>query len=281
MRKIALVAIFMFVVLSSLSQDVRSEPVASSSVNKIEVKNYKSFLAYVAKEKAELKTQDVNVENGEVKNVLKKMGIEISPRSRYGQTKDYVKTAYESPDKKSVALIDHKLKHVQKYNAAGELLGTVPYLKFIDGMLVFSGNRLFSVRGCFDWEYGFEIYDFSGKLVKDINQESDLCGEDYAVSNTQKYFAFLAGSRRPIAEYFILYDMDGNEVWRKKGIIRDHAEIIFSLDDKFVIVKISEYWEEAKGDSSPNAPKDTLKRNKVYVLDIDNKKLLSEENYID
>lgn len=281
MKNILLASISMFIGLNASAQVGSSSPASAVYLSTAGVNNYKSFLAYVAKEKAGLKIKEVTVENGQVKDVLKKMGIVISSHSRYGQTKDYFKTAYESPDKKSVALLDQKLKHIEMYNAAGELLGTVPYSKFIDGVLVFSESRLFAVRGCFGWKYGFEIYDFSGKLVRDINEESNLCGEDFVVSNTQKYFAFLAMSRSPVAEYFVLYDMDGNEVWRKKRIMGGQAEIQFSLDDKFVIVKLPSYWEENKSAAPTNPHEKVLKKNKVYVLDIENKKLLSEENYTD
>ncbi|MDO8805230.1 MAG: hypothetical protein Q7R35_12445 [Elusimicrobiota bacterium] len=240
---------------------------AASKTKKIEVKDYKGFKSYIENEQAKLKTKPLTIENGTVKDKLKKIGLEFSPARRWAHSKDGEKTAYPSPDKKGISVVNNKLQQVEIYNANGTIIRKVPFSKYPAGAIAFSDARLFLVKedvgGCF----GFEIYNFSGELFKNIDKE---CVDGYVVSNKQKYFAVTSGSPK-IGDYFVLYNMDGDELWRKKVVLGGKAEIQFSSDDKFAIVKMPIYWEGTENKSR--------KERKLYLFDIENKKIISEENY--
>lgn len=253
----------------AFSQIISSSPVVptSSEAEKIQVKDYTGFKKYTENEYKKLKVIPTTIENGPVNNVLKEKGIEFSTRSIRALSSDGEKVAYQSPDKKGISLLDKKLRHVEIYNGNGETIRTVPLPKFPDGVIAFSADRLFVIKGCFGWRLGFEIYDSAGKLVKNIDEN---CIDGYVVSNNQKYFA-VTGGMPDTGDFFILYDMAGNEVWRQKVIFGEDAKIQFSLDDKFAIVKMPIYWEGTENKSR--------KERKVYLLDIENHKLVSEENY--
>ena len=247
--------------------DSVAETRSSSETEKNEVKNYKSFTKHVENEHRKLKVTPTTIENGPIKSVLREKGIEFSTRSIRASTKDNTKVAYQSPDKKGISLLDTKLRHVEIYNSNGEIIRTVPLPKFPDGAIAFSTNRLFVIKGCFGWRQGFEIYDLSGNLVKDVDED---CVDGYVVSNNQKYFA-VTGGMPSTGDFFIIYDMDGNEVWRQKVVLGGDAKIQFSLDDKFAIVKMPIYWDGVNNKSR--------KERKVYLFDIFGHKLISEENY--
>ena len=258
---------------------ISSNTISIDSKEHVEVRDYKSFLEYYSKEMAGINDAEVNVDKGEVKNVLKKMKIDLSPSKWSAHSTDSTKLAYKSQNKKSIAIVDAKLSNVEMYNAKGERLARVPYSTYPEGVLVFSSTRLFSVRGCFGWTFGFQIFDLAGKLVKDYGKEYGVCGEYFTVSNTQKYFALIGcWMDKGTDEYLILYDMDGNELWRHEVVNGRGTEILFSLDDKYAAVKFPGYWET---DKSVAPEKVVPKQKKVYIFDIGRRKLISEENYTD
>lgn len=232
----------------------------------IKVKDYKSFRNYTENEQSKLKTKPLTIETGGVKDKFMKMGMEFSPKRRWAQSNDG-KIAYPSPDKKGIALIDNKLQHIEIYAVNGEVIRRIPFSKYPEGGIAYSDTRLFLIKeeigGCF----GFEIYNSSGVIIKSIGKE---CVDGYIVSNNQKYFAVTSGSPY-IGDYFVLYSIDGVELWRQKVLIGGNAEIQFSLDDKFAIVKMPVYWEANE--------KKTRNKRKVYLFDIENRKVISEENY--
>lgn len=270
MKRIALT--FFFTSFASVAPAEMADTVAVSTAPKTEVTSFISFHDYAAKEEAALKTQRVTIETGKVKDVLKKMGIELSDKLIYAFSKDGKKFAYKSPDKNGVAVIDGKSRHVEAYHANGKLLWRFPFLEYPDGIIAFSNTRLFVIGDGFGGCFGFKVFNSDGKTIKEIKDE---CVEGYMVSNTQKYFA-VTSFTSDLDNHFVLYDIDGNELWRQKGVIGDHAEIQFTLDDKFVLIKIPRYWEE---DKKFLPSKNVLKRNKAYVLDIGNHRVLSEEDY--
>jgi len=281
MKKLVVFSIVLMAMGSAVFAElISSNTISGDSKERVEVRDYKNFRDYYAKEMAGVNEADVNVDKGEVKNVLKKMGIDLSPSRWYAYSTDSAKLAYKSQNKKSIAIINTKLNNVEMYNAKGERLARVPYSTFPEGTLVFSATRLFSVRGCFGWTYGFQIFDFAGKLVKDYGKEYGVCGDYFTVSNTDKYFALLGGwIDESIDNYFVLYDMEGKELWRHAvANSRGMIEIIFSLDDKYAAVKFPGYWET---DKSVSPDKVIPKQKKVYIFDIEGRKLISEENYTD
>lgn len=240
---------------------------AATSKDTTGIIDYKSFFEYIGREEKKLKTPKITNDTGAVRKVLKEKGIEFSSSTVWASTKDRSKLAYQSPDKNGVAVVDSQKKRIEIYSVNGEMLRAAPFSKYPTGPVAFSETRLFVVKSCLSYDLGFEIYDFSGKLLKSI---SDSCVRGYVVSENSKYFAITAGS--PSAgKYFALYDMEGNELWRQKIEAGGGSQIQFSPDNRFAIVKVPTYW--SGGDHK------ILKERKAYLFDVEKHELLSEENY--
>ena len=238
-----------------------------SSTDTIKVKDYKSFQAYVAREEANQKVKPVTNETGGVRKVLKGKGIELSSSSIWAITPDNNRIVCQSQDNRGVSVIDTKMHRVEIYDARGKIMHIVAFPKAPDGRVAFSDKRLFLVRGGIRARSGFEIYDFSGRLVKSIDKE-DVDG--YAISHNQKYFAVTSGSSKT-GDYFVLYDSDGNELWRQKIKVGGPSQIEFSPDDELVLVKMPVFWSSVEHKF--------LNTGKSFLLNIASKKLVLEEDY--
>jgi len=251
------------VMAQKASSDTATVP--ATKEKRIEVKDYKSFKEYVAREKAYLKTKPVTTDNGPIRTKMAEMGVAFSPRSLYSLAKDKKSVAYQARNKKGIALVDKETKHVSLYHADGRLFETVSFLEMPDGAVDFSDNRLFMIKACFRGSSGFEIYDFKGLLIKRIENG---CVENYLVSNSGKYFITIAGSRQ--GHYLTAYDMSGETLFRSELPYGD-AEIVFSGDDRYALVRIPVYWK--------NYEKELFEKKGAYTFDIMKKQMISEDRY--
>ena len=245
------------------SSGTASAPTAKEK--KIEVRDYKSFKEYVANEEANLKTSPVTTDNGPIKEKMKKMGLLFKPGTSYSSVRDGRKVAYQSKNKKGIVVAEKDSGLVTVYNAYGNKVESVKFSKIPEGGMDFSKSRLFVIRGCFRGPLGFEIYDYSGKLIKTVENE---CVENHLVSNTGKYFVTTSGSRH--GRYSVLYDMNGNELIRH-NIFYGDTRISFSNNDEFALIEIPLYWE--------NPDKEYFQKNMAYVFDILKKTLITEGKY--
>ncbi|MHB0996605.1 MAG: hypothetical protein ACYC2I_09580 [Elusimicrobiales bacterium] len=146
-------------------------------------------------------------------------------------------------------------------------------LTFSEGVtFTFSDSRIFiipeSLYGC----EGFEIRTSTGGFIRDL----DICDmAGYTVSYDQRLF--LVGSMNVGANcFFRVYNMDGIEVWKHKIHHASSVKIELSFDNRFAVVKLPEYWVY-KNESDPYHS--TRKENKLYIFDIVEQKLISEEDY--
>lgn len=242
----------------------------ATKVKKVEVKDYKSFKEYVANEEANLKTKPVTMNNGPIRNKLLKMGIAFPKDRTEVLSQDGSKHASQTSDKKWVSVIDDRNQTINVYGANGALLSSVPFSKYPEGAIAASKTRLFIISEGFEGRRGFEIYDLSGKLLKDV---TDGYIDDHIVSNTQQYFAVT--TRIPESETrLLLYDLNGNELWQHNLAQGWNTEVQFSLDDNFLIVKVPLYVDSTKEQSAGK-----LKEKKLYIFDVVSRKLVSEEAY--
>lgn len=266
---IALVCAFERVALCATFENTTG--VVNSTIN---VTDYNSFLNYAAQ------SEQLAVKNGKpvtprVKTGetirLKKENIELSERIPINQTADFKKDAYLAPSGK-VALVDKTTTtyKVSILDRDGGLIKEGKLPKFRGSVLAFSDTRLFLIGTILGSNGGFEVFDYDGKLIRE-NDPGFVSG--YVISNTQKYFAVTAG--RPDEQYyFVLYDMDGNEKWRQGVMHGGHVQLEFSRDDKFIVIKMPVYWIKNKGDKES-----ATKKKKLYVINLENKKIVSEETY--
>lgn len=239
------------------------------------VRNYKDFLAYAASEQAALKNPPLNTDTGQVKEVLRKMGLEFRPGAHWARDKEYNRIATISPDKKGIWVIDRGSQSINIYNPAGKITHKIPFPKTTDrdsGGWAYSNSRLFDFKlNGFDYTgSGFDIYNHSGQLIKHII--ADWAERSYMISNDQKHVAIVAESIYRNQGYLLLYDMEGNKIWSRKIVLCDDAQIQFSLDDKFIIVKIPQFTIDPHG---------KIESRKLYLVRTRDGKLISEEQYAD
>lgn len=255
----------------AVAQTASSAAVAvSSKLKKIEVKDYKSFKSYVENEQSKLKTKPLTTENGHIKDKLKKAGIEFNTTDDWARSKDRKKLAVVSPDKKGVAIIDATTQSVNIFNPKGEIVRAIPFPEKLVGRIGFSDTRLFDFKELlFDPRGGFFIYNLSGRLVKKVDDSGII--DAFIVANNQRYLA-VTSTLPEAAGFFILYDMDGTELWRRNTVIGTNPQIKFSLDDKFVLVKMPVYWLNHRGEP---------KERKLYIFNVKDGRLLSDEHYED
>lgn len=205
-------------------------------VSSSSVRDYGSFKKYVEFEQSKLTTKPLTLDSGGGRNKLKKMGIEFAPGRNWAYSKDRKKTAYLSPDRKGVALVDGATRSVNILNDKGEVIQRIPVKRPIEGLLGFSETRFFDFKGGFgDYEGGFYIYDFNGELVRSVADSGIV--DRFAVSNNQKYFAITSGTP-DFGDFIALYDMQGERIWRTKIDALGDSEIMFTRDDKFLLLKV-------------------------------------------
>lgn len=242
----------------------------SPTIEKKEVKDYKGFLEYAATREqmavnagkaASLKPDDV------IK--LTQEGIELSETKPLGRSNDLMKEAYLG-NNKQIAVYNRKSHKVRIVSNDGRLIREGKISKFHreSGVLAFSDNRVFVVGGMIESNGGVKIFDYDGNLINEVNP--GFIG-GYAVSNNQKYFAVTAG-KPETGDYFILYDMAGKELWRQRTVMGGNVKINFSRDDKFAVIKMQDYWIKIGSGT-------TGKERKLYLIDVDAHKVISEETY--
>lgn len=239
------------------------------------VRSYKDFLAYVASEQAALKNPPLNTDTGPVKEVLRKMGFEFRPGYPWARDKERNRIATIFPDKKGILVLDWGSQSFNIYNPDGRLTQKIPLPKTTgrdSGGWAYSNSRLFDFKlNGFDYTgNGFDIYDHSGQLIKAIS--TDWAERSYMVSNDQKYVAIVAESIYRNHGYLLLYDMYGNKIWSRKIVLFDDAQIQFSPDDKFIVVKIPQFAID---------PHEKPESRKLYLVRTRDGKLISEEQYAD
>lgn len=243
---------------------------SSSETEKNEVKDYKSFLKYADKKEQEaLKAGEAPLR--EPGSIVKseKDGIELSDNKLSGFNKAHTRIAALSSDGKGMIVIDEKAHKVTILDNKGNVVREGKYPK-AEPPAIFSKTRLLALRA-FDGPGGFNIYDYDGKLVSQVNPGFvDGC----VVSNNQKYFAITAENQ--LGAFFILYDMDGNELWRLNILNGAVADVKFTRDDKYAVVKFPSYVVTDK--NNPTA-KESEKYRKLYIIDIAKHKIISEEDH--
>jgi hypothetical protein len=238
------------------------------SSEKIEVKDYKTFQLYQESELLKLKRRPLTIDTGAVLEKLKKIGIEFPQGRIWGQSNDRTKTAYISLDRKGIAVIDGRARVFEILNPNGDVLRKIPFAKYPKGIIAFSESRLFDLGGAFEDQLrGFYIYDNSGKFVKYVNDSGNV--SRYKVSNNQKYIAVQSGLP-DTGDFVILYDMNGNELWRQKTSIGEYPDLQFSLDDKYLLVKMPRYWTNNTGEPESQ---------KLYLFNVNTGAVISEEHY--
>ena len=239
---------------------------ASETDAKGDVKDYKTYLKYAAEsEQVALKAGKAPSMSANDVVRLKDEGIELSEAKPVSQTKDNRKEVYLGR-RKQVALYDKNTHKVKILDANGKSIREGKISKFSrdSGVLAFTETRVFVIGGILESNGGFKIFDYAGKLIREVNPGFV---DGYAVSNTSKYFAVTAGGPK-LPSYFILFDMDGKEVWKQQIPTTGHAKIDFSRDDRYAVIKLPIYWD-----------KNVKKERKLYVIDVSNLKIITEEEY--
>ncbi|MHB0997330.1 MAG: hypothetical protein ACYC2I_13250 [Elusimicrobiales bacterium] len=257
-----------------MAQKSSSGPVTVtvSKQKQIEVKDYKSFKEYVANEGALLKTKPVTTDDGPVKEKLKKIGVHFEEGRLAAESADGDKIAYVSPDKKGIAVVYRGEKTINLFDPEGVLFKKVQMKKQPVVRVGFSQNRVFEFKGDFeDWIGGIDVYDFSGKLIRSIADSGDV--QDYMLSHNQKWLAISAGGLPDDDRtYFILYDMNGEEIWRRETMAVSHPQMEFSRDDKYVSLKLPTYFTDVKNSKSVGFKW-------VYVFRVSDGHLISAGHY--
>ena len=238
------------------------------------VADYKSFLEYgVKSEQLAVKAGKRASMQADETFKLKDENIELSGGKPFTESNDYKKEAYLGAEKQ-IAIYDKKTHKVRILDVGGRLIREVKISKFHhdSGMLAFSDTRIFVIGDVLESNGGFKVFDNNGNLIKEVNPGFV---DGYSVSRTAKYFAVTAGGPK-IPYSFILYDMDGKELWKQKIISGGHARIDFSRDDKFASIKLPDYWIT---DETSVPHKTISKEKRVYVIDIVNRNIIAEEDY--
>lgn len=134
------------------------------------------------------------------------------------------------------------------------------------------------VREClfkvsFEDKDAIEIYDLLGKPIKIFDSGSV---DVFMVSHNQQLVAVTIGDLDydSVRMYFVIYDMNGNETWRKETFSGVHPQIEFSQDDKYVALKMPNYFKNPRDGKSGGAKW-------VYVFRVSDGRLISEGNYDD
>ena len=243
---------------------------ADVSTETVEVNDYKSFLEY---NKKQVGIPDSSI--GEIK--LKKNEISFSDKiTRHflkNSTGENDEVGFLSGDKNYAGVFNLRDRSLRIFNNSGNETRKITLSKFPKGVeFVLANNRIYAISPSFDGPGGFEIFKSTGGYIKWVNI-GDVTG--YAVSNTSKYF-FITAGKQITGDYFFVYDMHDNELWRLRIAAVEETRIFASPDDRFVAIMVPKYWVKAKETDKYETVKKT---NKLYVLDILNHKVVSEEDY--
>ncbi len=265
MRKLILLSVFILSSSSTVAQVSGSATITS----KIEVKDYKSFLEYNKRNTVSLSGDLGDIQLSSNAIIFPGNITKAFTRDEKGE-KDEVE--FLSMDGRQVGIFNLWDKSLKVLNTSGKEIRRVTLSHFPAGVqFAFSDKAIFAISPAFDGPGGFELFNSTGMFVKWVASE-DVAG--YTVSNTQKYFAVTTVGH--YGYFFRLYDMNGEELWKQPIVDVGETQIKFSSDDRFAIVKIPIYWVKAK---ETDQHETVRKTNKLYVLDIENHKVISEEDY--
>jgi len=251
----------------AMAQKTGGDPITESGLTNMTVQNYEGFKRY-SKRSREIAEEEGMAILGPLDSIrFNSKGIVLSQDAPVKTSRDGKQIAYLSSNKQ-VAMVDTELKKVTIFNDSGEIVRTGVFPKISPAGLAFSDNKLFLVESILDGNGGFTIYDFNGRVVKRVNP-GDV--DAYKLSNTKRYFAVTV-SKDGKDCYVIVYNTDGDELWRVNITIGARVDIEFSADDRYLAVKLPTYFEVVNG-------KRTRKHRKVYVLNLEVKKMVAAENY--
>lgn len=242
-----------------------STKASPTKTKKIKVKDYKSFKEYVSKEEAALKVKPLTADTGTVLGKLENMGVKFSKGDWWAEDIKNKRTAFMSPNKRRISLVDWKTKKIEIFNASGDEINTVVLPNYNKGTIVSAPNRLYVMKTGFGECDGFEVYDYSGILQ---SKHEGICITRYMISNTEKYFAVTGGSQDG-KDFLVTYNDMGVELWRHSIVPGNENKILFSVDDAYVSLESSAYWDE--NNSFVTIPR-------VYVFDVKTGVKISEEN---
>jgi len=259
--------------LPAIAQMAGSAPAtaASSKLQTIEVKDYKSFLEY-NKKHAIIRAGDL----GEIQLDKNEMRFPNKKTKAFKNHTDGARDEFGalSVDKRKVSVFNRRDRSFKIFDNSGKELRKTILSRFPAGVnFIFSDTKIFAISPTMDGPGGFEAFTSTGGYIKWFDV-GDIQG--FKVSATQKYFMLTAGKSQT-GDFFIIFDMAGNELWKHPIVPGWDALIEFSPDDRFVSVKLPRYWIKAK-ETDPYAT--VRKTNKLYVIDIDNRRIVSEEDYV-
>ena len=238
------------------------------------VKNYNDFLKYAENaEQAAIKSGQLPIRKPGQTLKYEPAGLEFSDEKVCGLNKEHRMWGCLSSDGKGMIIIDSTHTKVMIADNSGKIVREGKLPKADDNPSAFSDTRLYALGGMIDDSGGIYVYDYDGNLLKRSNQ--GFYAECLTISNNQKYFAVSGGSSEA-SNYFILFDINGNELWRKSTVDGGNAEIKFTRDDRYVVLKLPMYWVPNK---TTIGDKQVRKYRKLYVIDISERKIISEEDY--
>jgi len=248
------------------------EPLATKTAP-TEVSNYKTFVTY-NKRLIPANTTQNNIS-------IDKTAIVFPGKTTYQFKKFEDGRIYElgflSSNKDQAAVFSWVNKSFDIYNSSGAKITSALLKDFHPGReggatFTFSNTRIFliprSLYGC----GGFEIRTSTGSLIKRLDI-CDLAG--YTISYDQKLFLVASMDTGP-NDFFRVYDMDGNELWKHEISGTHEVKMELSYDNRFVAIKMPEYWVYPNKTDPYHS---TRKENKLYLFDIAKRILVSEEDY--
>lgn len=237
---------------------------------RVEVTDYKSFKEYIANEEVSLARphKGIQLNHDSVKFLNVKMELK---KTAQGTNEE---VAYLSADKTKVGVFNRRDTSFKIFDEAGKVLKNVILSQFpLMGVFAFSESVIFAISPSFDGPGGFEIFSPTGKFIKWVDS-GDV--EGYVISNKDKYFAVTTLDKD--SAYFKIYDFDGNLLWEQAIVIGSKSVIQFSLDDRYAVVKLPKYWIRK---SATPPYKSERRENKLYLIDVERKAIVSEEDYVD
>lgn len=269
MKNILCQTLFLFNLLTLTGIHSKAQEPLATKRTPIEVSNYRTFTDYTKK------LIPANATQNQIS--MDKTGIVFPGKTTYQFKKFEDGRIYEegvlSYNKDQAAVFNWVSRLFDVYDSSGAKIKSA-LLEFRGGAnFTFSDTRILiipmSLYGC----GGFEIRTSTGGFIKRLDI-CDLAG--YAVSYDQKLF--LVASMNPDANgFFRIYDMNGDELWKHEISSTHYAKIELSHDNRFLVIKMPEYWVFPNKEDLYNS---TKKQNKLYLFDITKHILVSEEDYI-
>lgn len=275
MKKILRRTLFMLNLIVLAGIHATAQESLTEKTTSIEIGNYKAFIDY--------RKRLIPADAAQNHITMDKTGIVFPSKVTYQFKKFEDGRIYEegflSDNKDKAAVFSWVSKSFDIYNSSGAKI-TSAFLKDFhpgreDGVtFTFSNTRIFlipqSLYGC----GGFEIRTSTGSLIKRLDI-CDLAG--YAVSYDQRLFLVASMDPGPGTDgFFRVYDMGGNELWKHKISSAQEAKIELSYNNRFIAIKMPEYWIYPNKTDPYHA---TRKQNKLYLFDITKRILVSEEDY--